>query len=233
MEELLKQILTLVEQKISKKRVIIIETSSNLYCKNMAEVLKKHEDKLELLVWKSTEYGNSVGYAWENTEVILTQEDLLTKIKDTSLVLIPCLSRDLLAKGALCMSDTSSSYALQVALMQKKAIMALDSEINVASDQVRLQGFDANENYHQMLDIYRDKLIHFGVAFLSIFDFSRIFEHWIKEHDLSSSNDAHQPMILTYQDVVGKKEVTMNSNMKMTEMAKDYIRDNGVAVKSN
>jgi len=234
MEDLLKKLLELMEKNHQKQKVVIIETNSQLYHNNVVKELKKNQVKLTLSIWPSTDYGTTVNEAWEGGTVIPNQEALIGIIDDADLVLIPSFSHDLLVKGALCMSDTSSSYALQVALMKKKAIVALDSGINLALDHWQLQGLDANEKYNRSLALFREKLVDFGVEFISIIEFPDFFSQWINTNSASQieegkrSESRDKKAIITHQDVAGKHEIILDSDAKLTELAQDYIRDNGV-----
>lgn len=241
MEELLKQLLEMLEKNCQRHKIIIIETSGNLYHDKVVDVLKNHYDQLSLSIWNSTEYGSQPNKRWDNGKIITSLTELMVEIKDADLVLIPSLSRELLVKGALCMSDTSSSHALQLALMQRKMIMALDSEVNLKLDHWKLQKLDANEAYIQNLLLFRNKLIDFGVQFVTIIEFPDLFKQWLSEcssvrkdnritekHQCAS---ASKTKIITYQDVVGQDELVLPDDAKLTELAQDYVQGKAISNK--
>ena len=230
MEKLLKQIIELIEKERPKYQIVIIETSCSLYEVDVANILNQNTEKLDISIWKSNEYGGAKHQILGNATTITSEDELIDKIKAATLVLIPCLSRDLLVKGALCISDSSSSYALQIALMKGKTIIAMDSGTNLKSEYSRLQGFNTNYNYYQTLKVYHDKLVGLGVKIVSIFDFSNTFNYCLENARPSVENKIDNPSILTRRDVVGKKTITLNHNTKLTELAKDYIMDNDIVL---
>jgi len=237
MEELLKQLFELMEKNRQKQKIVIIETSSHLYHDKIFSTLKKYYNQLDISIWPSTEYGNESHKQLETGIIIPNQETLMSMIKEANLILILSFSRDLLVKGALCMSDTSSSYALQVAIMQQKLIIAVDSGINLKLEHWKLQDLDKNEAYNQSLNLFREKLVDFGVQFTTIFEFSDIFTQWITRYPSFKPSDGESCLkqctkTLTYQDVIGKHEITLTRNTKLTELAQDYVRDNKIVVKN-
>jgi len=236
MEEILKQLLAFIESQQQKQEILIIETNSQLYQENIASTLESYQKQLRFFIWPSTEYGSAESSQWKEGTILQTHKALMEAMETVDLVLIPSFSRDLLVKGALCMSDTSSSYALQLALMKKKSVVAIDSGINMTLEHWQLQGMDANTAYNNSLALFKDKLVNLGVNFVTVFDFSDFFSRWMKtqlpalfEGKLVEKSEKSAD-VRTYQDVVGQREITLKPHTKLTNLAQDYLRDKDVLV---
>ncbi len=193
-------------------------------------------------------------------EEVIGIENILNELEETDLIVLPTLTRNTLFKASMGFTDNDLLTALQFGLMQEKKIVSLDCSFNPKSQYFQYINIDKNENYNNYIYERKNQLKDLGVDFYNLLDFKNFFENFIKEEEKDNNlnqiiNLLEKIVIeeqekkavvevdkdeeesseflrgpITYSEVVNKKEVYLEDNAQLTDMAKDYINRNKTKV---
>lgn len=240
----IKQIIEKLLKSQFNKKVLLILDKSDIYIDEVYKILSRFDN----IEFEYIESEACSGYSkLEKIKSIASKgnfggdiEDYLEKF---DLVLVPFLSRNMLAKVSLGVADDIVSEYIQIAIMRSMDIVALDLAWNPNSESSRIKKINLNSAYNSMLLGYSDKLKNFGVKSVSLFD----LEDEIKRslfNELGSENatkgckakedDGFSEVIdkkyITMKDVEGKDVLHISKRSKLTNLVQDYVLEKNIDI---
>ncbi|MDF3000759.1 MAG: hypothetical protein K0Q48_878 [Bacillota bacterium] len=276
-------LLNWIERVVDKreKQALVLITGGSRYVQEIFEVLTEYRDvryysilsdnasQIEVLEkWKSI--GSSIDDPHRMKEII----------RSSNCLILPTLTRNTLAKIAMGIADNEITTAVQLGLLWRKPVIAVDASWNPDSEFSVLSELNGNQAYKNLLYRHRDEAEALGMNSVGISGlrqalkkaFSEIapdFPHWNQPSDLleltdgkdgKERQDAWIPdgshpasrsncsansavltavdpcqirgakTIITHADVLGRQAITIPVNATITDLAKEYIAGNRIAV---
>ncbi|NBJ68041.1 hypothetical protein D1839_00935 [Roseburia sp. 1XD42-34] len=237
-EKQIKELLSkLISYKESKKNVLLIFTGADHYSKEVEELFIHYQDKCNyLLIFSDACKRNFDTDTWKSMGSEIVDFTQFRKIIDQiDMVLLPFLTRNSLAKIALGIADTLPLLATQHCILSGENIIAFENSWDVNNEIGKIQGLNKNATYIKMLNQYKKQLTEFGVISVPLSEAKQKIDqklfNLIEEQETNQLRDkyvvkeAMNKNILTLKDVIDNPSIDISSEVKMTDLARDYLRD--------
>ena len=171
---------------------------------------------------------------------IMHGETLYQEMNEINLIIIPVLTRNTLAKGALGIQDTLVSMAIAAGFMKGIPILAVTENCNPESEYVREKQMNLNPSYNRMLLEYEDRWKEFGATLIGQKEFSIHLKKMLyPEVSLNpgthfteqTSSEVFQ--VITMKEVQGFKQgqrVRVSPRSIITPLAKEALDEKNIVV---
>ncbi|MDW2798039.1 flavoprotein [Clostridium boliviensis] len=174
-----------------------------------------------------------------DSRYILDGETLYREINEINIIIIPVLTRNTLAKGAMGIQDNLVSMAIAAGFMKKIPILAVTENCSPNSGHTRETGMNLNESYNRMMAGYEERWNEFGAILIGREEFSsRLKKMLYPEIPIYSEN--HLPeqslevfQVLTMKDAQGFRpgqRVRVSSRSVITPLAREALNEKNIIV---
>lgn len=240
----IKQIIEKLLKSQFNKKVLLILDKSEIYIDELYKILSRFDniefEYIESLACKECDRLNKIKSIASKVNFECDIEDYLEQF---DLVLVPFLSRNMLAKVSLGIADDIVSEYIQMAIMRNKDIVALDLAWNPNSESSKIKKINLNSAYNSMLLGYSENLKSFGVKSISLFELedeikSNLFkepgsENVTKvygEKEDHGFGDVIDKKYITMNDIEGKEVLNISKRSKLTNLALDYVLEKNIDI---
>lgn len=103
---------------------------------------------------------------------IIDGETLYREMDEINIIIIPVLTRNTLAKGAMGIQDNLVSMAIAAGFMKKIPILAVTENCSPDSGHTREKGMNLNESYNRLMVGYEEQWKEFGAILIGREEFS-------------------------------------------------------------
>lgn len=170
--------------------------------------------------------GDSFAVSLENTlpfgAKCAEPAEIKAAIQQSQCIFIPQITQESLTKGALCLADNAGLFALQYALQQQKPILAIQPDF--------YQQYE-NQNYQRMMRYYEEVLTRLGICFVPHSQIKAKLQACLTPSvETPKQTPTGLSGYVTYEDVVNQHEIHLQPDAKLTNLAKDYIREQQIPV---
>jgi len=172
-----------------------------------------------------------------NADLIEDKKLMSEKINEANFILIPVMTRNILAKTALGIRDTFILTGISEAIMKNKKIIAVkdsfdpDNPINISL------GYSQNTAYNEMLKNYMKTLEGFGVSFINAFELKESISGLLCMEDSKTIkkeiSQATLKGIITKSDLIplgNCRNIKLLKGTVITPLAKDYIDSENIKI---
>ena len=167
-------------------------------------------------------------------------ETLYQEMNEINIIIIPVLTRNTLAKGALGIQDTLVSMAIAAGFMKKIPILAVTENCNPESEYVIEKQMNLNASYNRMLFEYEERWKEFGATLIGQKEFSSHLKKMLYP-EISMSPEAHFPgqassevlQVITMKEVQGFKQgqrVRVSRRSIITPLAREALDAKNIMV---
>lgn len=184
-----------------------------------------------------------------NADIIEDKKIMSKKIDEVDFILIPVMTRNILAKTALGIRDTLISTGISEAIMKNKKIIVVKDSFDPENPVNVSLGYSQNVSYNEMLKNHMKTLESFGMSFINAYELKDVIEGLIcikKENELlqisNNSNciknviakEATQATlkgVITKTDLLSLREcrtIKVAKGTVITSLAKDYIESENI-----
>lgn len=181
-----------------------------------------------------------------NAEVIEDKELMSQKINEVDFILIPVMTRNILAKTALGIRDTFITTGISDSIMKNKKIIAIkdsfdpDNPVNVSL------GYSQNASYNEMLKNYIKTIESFGVSFINVYELKKAMNGLLFMEDKKTAQIANIRKVttkeirqVTLKGIITKidllslgscRNIKIAKGTVITSLAKDYIESENIKI---
>lgn len=175
-----------------------------------------------------------------SSRYIMNGETLYREINEINIIIIPVLTRNTLAKGAMGIQDNLVSMAIAAGFMKKIPILAVTENCSPDSGHTREKGMNLNESYNRLMVGYEEQWKEFGAILIGREEFSSRLKKMlypeipIYSERLSpeqSSSEVFQ--VLTMKEVQGFRQgqrIRVSSRSVITPLAREALNEKNIIV---
>ena len=185
--------------------------------------------------------------------ILIENKKLMSKIiNESDFILIPVMTRNILAKTALGIRDTFITTGISDSIMKSKKIIVVkdsfdpDNLVNISL------GYSQNISYNEMIKNYIKTIEGFGVTFINANELKKAIDELIriedkvpeqitthkkiinkKEHITKEMDEVILKGIITKIDLLplgGSKNIKIAKNAVITPLAKDYMDSENIEI---
>lgn len=248
----IKQIIEkILKNQLTKKNVILMLDKSDIYVNEVIKILSKYS-QLEFSYIDSDLSKNFIELDKVRAmgKNLNSEDDIEDAIEKADLILVPFLTRNTLAKVSMGIADETLTNSIQLALMMNKTIIALDSSCNPESENNKIKNLNLNKSYNNMLLNYKNSVIELGMNLIPVYELSQNIDMILNSSHTKNNKEDIQEInyiknsedkninirqkkdddisYITKKDVQGKQSLHINKNIRLTNLAKEYILENSV-----
>lgn len=175
-----------------------------------------------------------------DSRFILDGETLYREINEINIIIIPVLTRNTLAKGAMGIQDNLVSMAIAAGFMKKIPILAVTENCSPDSGHTRETGMNLNESYNRMMAGYEERWNEFGAILIGREEFSSRLKKMLypeipiySESHLPEQSSSEVFFVLTMKDVQGFRQgqrIKVSSRSVITPLAREALNEKNIIV---
>lgn len=181
-----------------------------------------------------------------NADVIEDKKSMSQKINEADFILIPVMTRNILAKTALGIRDTFITTGISEAIMKNKKIIAVKDSFDPDNPVNISLGYSQNAMYNEMLKSYMKTLESFGVSFINAFELKKTIGTLLCVEDSKAApisdinriitketSQATLKGIITKSDLLPLgdcRNIKLVKGTVITPLAKDYIDSENIKI---
>ncbi|WP_313581681.1 flavoprotein [Lacrimispora sp.] len=165
---------------------------------------------------------------------------LYREMNEINIIIIPVLTRNTLAKGAMGIQDNLVSMAIAAGFMKKIPILAVTENCSPDSGHTREKGMNLNETYNRMMIGHEERWKEFGAILIGREEFSsRLKKMLYPEITIYSENRSPEQIssevfqVLTMKDVQyfhQGQRVRVFSRSVITPSAREALNEKNIIV---
>ena len=246
-EELIKAITIQVLGLVNKK-VLVFISGGVVNVEDEFKILKEF-DNLRYSVVLSDSAKNIIPHKFIedlNADVIYDRKLMSKKIDEVDFILIPVMTRNILAKTALGIRDTFITTGISDAIMKNKKIIVVkdsfdpDNPVNVSL------GYSQNISYNEMMKNHIKTIESFGVSFINAYELKKAINELLiieekKTTQITKINKVVTKEIrqVTLKGIITKtdllsigscRNIKISKGAVITSLAKDYIDSENIKI---
>jgi len=175
-----------------------------------------------------------------SSRYIMNGETLYREINEINIIIIPVLTRNTLAKGAMGIQDNLVSMAIAAGFMKKIPILAVTENCSPGSGHTREKGMNLNEPYNRMMIEYEERWKEFGAILIGREEFSSRLKKMLYP-EIPIYSESHSPeqsssevfQVLTMKDVQGLRpgqRIRVSSRSVITPSAREALNEKNIIV---
>jgi len=175
-----------------------------------------------------------------SSRYIMNGETLYREINEINIIIIPVLTRNTLAKGAMGIQDNLVSMAIAAGFMKKIPILAVTENCSPGSRHTREKGMNLNEPYNRMMIEYEERWKEFGGILIGREEFSSRLKKMLYP-EIPIYSESHSPeqsssevfQVLTMKDVQGLRpgqRIRVSSRSVITPSAREALNEKNIIV---
>lgn len=175
-----------------------------------------------------------------SSRYIMNGETLYREINEIDIIIIPVLTRNTLAKGAMGIQDNLVSMAIAAGFMKKIPILAVTENCSPSSGHTREKGMNLNEPYNRMMIEYEERWKEFGAILIGREEFSSRLKKMLYP-EIPIYSESHSPeqsssevfQVLTMKDVQGLRpgqRIRVSSRSVITPSAREALNEKNIIV---
>lgn len=175
-----------------------------------------------------------------DSRFILAGETLYREMNEINIIIIPVLTRNTLAKGAMGIQDNLVSMAIAAGFMMKIPILAVTENCSPNSGHTRETGMNLNESYNQMMTGYEERWKEFGAILIGREEFSSRLKKMLYpeipiylESHLPEQSPSEVFQVLTRKDAQGFRpgqRIKVSSRSVITPLAREALNEKNIIV---
>lgn len=181
-----------------------------------------------------------------NADIIEDKKSMSQKINEADFILIPVMTRNILAKTAVGIRDTFITTGISEAIMKNKKIIAVKDSFDPDNPVNISLGYSQNKAYNEMLKNYMKTLEGFGVCFINAFELKKAIGTLLCMEDSNRNTIGDNNRIIiketsqtTLKGIITKSDLIPLGNCKnikllkgtvITPLAKDYIDSENIKI---
>jgi len=220
------------------KKVIIFVSGGVVNISEEFEVLKQFNNLKYSLVLSASAKSVIPKQFIESLkgDIIEDKKILSQRINEADFILIPVMTRNMLAKTAVGIRDTFITTGISEAIMKNKKIIAVKDSFDPQNPVNISLGYSQNVAYNKMLENNMKTLESFGVSFINAFELKKSIGTLLCMQDSKLSKDNSQATIkgiVTKSDLLrlGEcKNLKLFKRVVITPLAKDYIESENIKI---
>ncbi len=180
-----------------------------------------------------------------DSRYIMNGETLYQEIDEINIIIIPVLTRNTLAKGAMGIQDNLVSMAIAAGFMKKIPILAVTENCSPDSGHTREKGMNLNESYNRMIAGYEERWKEFGAILIGREEFSSRLKKFLYP-EIPIYSESHFPeqtsseqissevyQVLTLKDVQRfspGQRIRVSSRSVITPSAREALNETNIIV---
>lgn len=240
-EEIIRNILKSLLPMMDKKALVLLTGGTADYqeYQKMVDELLLTEAKIAVTpAFKSL--ASSAVKDRLDSRFILDGETLYREINEINIIIIPVLTRNTLAKGAMGIQDNLVSMAIAAGFMKKIPILAVTENCSPNSGHTRETGMNLNESYNRMMTGYEERWKEFGAILIGREEFSSRLKKMLypeipiySESHLPEQSSSEVFFVLTMKDVQGFRpgqRIQVSSRSVITPLAREALNEKNIIV---
>lgn len=184
---------------------------------------------------------------------LIEDKKLMTKIiNEVDFILVPVMTRNILAKTALGIRDTFITTGISESLMKNKKIVVVKDSFDPDNPVNISLGYSQNISYNEMIKNHIKTIEGFGVTFINASELKKAIDELIRieykvpaqiatnikvinkgEHITKEMDEVILKGIITKIDLLplgGCKNIKIARNAVITPLAKDYIDSKNIEI---
>ena len=175
-----------------------------------------------------------------DSRFILDGETLYGEMNEINIIIIPVLTRNTLAKGAMGIQDNLVSMAIAAGFMKKIPILAVTENCSPNSGHTRETGMNLNESYNRMITGYEERWKEFGAILIGREEFSSRLKKMLypeipiySESHLPDQSSSEVFFVLTMKDAQGFRpgqRIKVSSQSVITPLAREALNEKNIIV---
>ena len=175
-----------------------------------------------------------------DSRFILDGETLYGEMNEINIIIIPVLTRNTLAKGAMGIQDNLVSMAIAAGFMKKIPILAVTENCSPNSGHTRETGMNLNESYNRMITGYEERWKEFGAILIGREEFSSRLKKMLypeipiySESRLPEQISSEVFQVLTMKDAQGFRpgqRIRVSSRNVITPLAREALDEKNIIV---
>lgn len=175
-----------------------------------------------------------------DSRFILDGETLYGEMNEINIIIIPVLTRNTLAKGAMGIQDNLVSMAIAAGFMKKIPILAVTENCSPNSGHTREKGMNLNESYNRMMTGYEERWKEFGAILIGREEFSSRLKKMLypeipiySESHLPDQSSSEVFFVLTMKDAQGFRpgqRIKVSSSSVITPLAREALDEKNIIV---
>ena len=240
-EEIIRNILKSLLPMMDKKALVLLTGGTADYqeYQKMVDELLLTEAKIAV-----TEAFKSLASSAINDRLdsrfILDGETLYGEMNEINIIIIPVLTRNTLAKGAMGIQDNLVSMAIAAGFMKKIPILAVTENCSPNSGHTRETGMNLNESYNRMITGYEERWKEFGAILIGREEFSSRLKKMLypeipiySESHLPDQSSSEVFFVLTMKDAQGFRpgqRIKVSSQSVITPLAREALDEKNIIV---
>ncbi len=175
-----------------------------------------------------------------DSRFILDGETLYGEMNEINIIIIPVLTRNTLAKGAMGIQDNLVTMAIAAGFMKKIPILAVTENCSPNSGHTRETGMNLNESYNRMITGYEERWKEFGAILIGREEFSSRLKKMLypeipiySESHLPDQSSSEVFFVLTMKDAQGFRpgqRIKVSSQSVITPLAREALDEKNIIV---
>ncbi|MBU3178780.1 flavoprotein [Clostridium estertheticum] len=187
-----------------------------------------------------------------NADLIIDKKLLSKKINEVDFVLIPVMTRNILAKTALGIRDTFITTGISDSIMKNKKIIVVKDSFDPDNPVNISLGYSQNISYNEMIKNHIKTIEGFGVTFINASELKKAIDELIRIEDkvpeqiasikkvINKTQHITKEMdgitlkgIITKTDLLplgGCRNINVEKGAVITPLAKDYIDSENIEI---
>ncbi|WP_440897510.1 hypothetical protein ACS127_05945 [Amphibacillus sp. Q70] len=232
--ETMERLLKLLTEKTTKQVLIVLFASTQ----NTKEIQYLLQDCQAFcnyqFIFSPSFKENLADQEWlqYGTEIRGYHEDFQKQLAQFDCVLLPFITRNSLAKLALCIADNFALTVVQQVLLMNKPVYASNHAWQLNHDYAIYRGLNQNPVMTRRFQQYEQNLIDFGMQSGSLLEFKEMVEAHLKGKEYDQKPAARKinrlekdQTIYTLEDVQKNPKQFDHQSVTLTDLAKEFLQN--------
>lgn len=212
-----------------KKNVLLILTPANGYEDDIYQRFKQCQHLSFSAVITDQATMLHCAEKWQKiANLIATHAELNAHLESTDVVLLPFLDMKTLSSLAQGNMHHPIVDTIQYALMKGIPVMAFCHNCDPESELNQVRGLNHSKSMTALIQQYLTKTAQMGVHYLTVNQFCTQIDCVYGSQRSASTTQTNEQRYITLNDITNKAAASFSRDMKLTDLAKEYISKNNL-----